>query len=360
MSRLNDREAMALCLRLARRGAGKASPNPMVGAVVADDRGTAGTGWYRGPGTPHAETIALDEAGERARGATLYVSLEPCAHHGKTPPCVDAVISSGVGRVVVAMADPDSRVSGRGSDALRRAGIEVEEGLMEDRARLLNEAYVTHRTENRPFVTYKAALSLDGRTAASDGSSKWITSEPARRDVQRLRARSDAVAVGIGTVLADDPLLTVRGRRTRPPLRVVLDSHARTPLLARVLTSEAPALVITGVRAPRERVLGLQGAGAEVVTVPEEEGRVSLKHALEALAGRRITSLLLEGGRTLAGAFASAGFIDRYVLYLAPKLVGGPAGLVEWAAGSLGLAKALEITSVRRIGPDLRVTAREI
>ncbi|TMK45408.1 MAG: bifunctional diaminohydroxyphosphoribosylaminopyrimidine deaminase/5-amino-6-(5-phosphoribosylamino)uracil reductase RibD, partial [Actinobacteria bacterium] len=236
---------MRLALRLARKGLGRTSPNPAVGAVVVAGGRVVGTGWHRQAGTEHAEVLALREAGDAARGATLYVTLEPCAHHGRTPPCVEAVLASGVGRVVAAMQDPDPLVAGRGFRALRESGVEVEVGTEGKAAADLNEAYLTHRRLGRPFVTYKAAMSLDGRTAAADRTSHWITGPTARRDVQRLRAASDAICVGIGTVLADNPSLTVRTpNAARRPLRVVVDSLARTPPGARVLDGAAPTLVV--------------------------------------------------------------------------------------------------------------------
>lgn len=356
---------MRRALALARRGEGRTSPNPMVGAVLVADGMVVGEGWHRAAGTPHAEVHALRAAGDSAKGSTLYVTLEPCSHHGRTPPCADAVVAAGIDRVVVAMEDPDDRVGGSGIERLRGAGITVETGVLEQEARRLNEAYVVHRTLGRPFVTYKSAVTLDGRTAAADGSSQWITGTEARRDVHRLRSRSDAIVVGIGTLLADDPSLTVRGVHSGPavprPLRVVVDARARTPLRAQVLTGEAPTLVITGTGADADTVARLQWAGADVLSIPDSEGRVPIPAMLAALGSRGIVSLLLEGGATLAGAFVAAGCVDRYVFYVAPKLFGGPetSGSIEgWAAPSIGAAASLEIESVRRFGDDLRIIAR--
>lgn len=360
----SDAQAMKLALRLARRGEGQTSPNPMVGAVVTWRGEVVGTGWHRAAGTPHAETIALDEAGPRARGATLYVTLEPCVHHARTPPCVDCLLTAGVARVVVATVDPDPRVSGRGISALEAAGVDAEVGMLETEARSLNAAYFVHRLLGRPFVTYKAAVSLDGRIAASDGSSRWITGPEARRDVHRLRARSDAICVGIGTMLADDPSLTVRGvRRHRPPRRIVVDSAARTPPGARILSGEAPTMVVTTQAAPEARVRDLESAGAEVIRVGSRGGMVSVPDMLERLAGRGVVSMLLEGGATLAGAFAESGLIDRYVWYVAPKLIGGPhstPALQGWAAPTIEQAWGLHFESVRRIGQDVRIVASPV
>lgn len=358
----DDERWMKRALRLAVKGEGRTSPNPMVGAVVvAGDREVAG-GWYRGPGTPHAEVAALEGSGSRARGATVYVSLEPCVHHGRTPPCTEALIAAGAARVVAAVEDPDALVSGRGFARLKSSGIEVTSGILEAEARKLNEAYFVHRKLGRPFVTYKAAISLDGRTAAGDGTSRWITGEVARRDAHRLRAKSDAICVGISTVLTDDPSLTVRGVRSRTtPLRVVVDSSARTPKDAKVVSAEAPTLIAVTQSAPPERMSMLEAAGAQVEVLPAGEGGVSVKALVTRLAERGIVSLLLEGGGTLGGAFASAGVIDRYVVYLAPKLIGGEGttGLLEgWAAGTISEARQLEIESARRLGEDLVIVAR--
>jgi diaminohydroxyphosphoribosylaminopyrimidine deaminase/5-amino-6-(5-phosphoribosylamino)uracil reductase len=328
--------------------------------VVAGD-GVIGTGWHRRAGTEHAEVLALREAGEAARGATLYVTLEPCAHHGRTPPCVDAVLASGIRRVVAAMQDPDPLVAGRGLGGLREAGVEVEVGTEGRAATDLNEAYITHRRLGRPFVTYKAAMSLDGRTAAADRTSQWITGPVARRDVQRLRAASDAICVGIGTVLADDPSLTVRGTPQRQPLRVVVDSLARTPAGAKVLNAAAPTLVAVTSSAPEDGVLRLREAGAEVVAVQADGSWVCLAEMLRRLAARGVVSLLMEGGATLAGSFAAAGLIDRYLFYVAPKLLGGgpaPGVLEGWSAPTIGDARPLVLRSTRRIGEDLRLEAR--
>ena len=354
---------MALALRLARRGLGRTTPNPAVGAIVVQGDQVVGRGWHRQAGQPHAEALALREAGPAARGATLYVTLEPCAHQGRTPPCVGAILASGLSRVVAALVDPDPRVGGRGIAQLASAGLAVEVGLGGAAAAQLNEAYLLHRRLGRPFVTYKAALSLDGRSAAADGSSQWITGPRARRDVHRLRARSDAICVGIGTVLADNPSLTAREVPVpRPPRRVVIDSSARTPVHARVLDGAAPTVVAVAEGAPDPRVAALEGAGATVARLPAgPDGRVRLEAVLAWLGEREVLSVLLEGGATLAGGFAAQDLIDRYLLYLAPKLLGAPgtAGLLEgWAAGTMARARELQLGKVRTLGGDLRLEAR--
>lgn len=358
--RETDETWMRQALRLAARGRGRTSPNPMVGCVLVKDGVVVGSGWHHRAGEPHAEALALREAGNDALGASAYVTLEPCASQGRTPPCANALVAAGVARVVAAMEDPDSRTAGKGLALLAAAGISVEVGVLEAEARRLNEQYVVHRSTGRPFVTYKAGMSLDGRTAAEDGSSQWITSPEARRDAHRLRAGSDAICAGVGTVLADDPQLTVRGvASSGRPLRVVVDSDARTPPDAKILSSEAQTVIFTAAGDGSPTVVRLKEAGAEVVCVPGEHGRVDLREMLRILGDRGIVSLLLEGGATLAGAFAASQLIDRYVFYLAPKLLGSSAAgaLSGWAAGSIGDAAELSITEVKRIGPDLRVTA---
>jgi diaminohydroxyphosphoribosylaminopyrimidine deaminase / 5-amino-6-(5-phosphoribosylamino)uracil reductase len=355
-----EQDWMRLALRLASQGRGSTSPNPMVGAVVVKDGVVVGTGWHRRAGDPHAEALALGKAGALAEGATVYVTLEPCAHYGRTPPCVDALIQTKVARVVIAVQDPDPRTAGEGITSLSAAGIEVQEGLMEKRARTLNEAYFHHRLTGRPFVTYKVAASLDGKTAARDGSSKWITGEKARLDAHRLRADSDAICVGIGTILADDPQLTVRGlRRGKAPLRVVVDSQGRTPPEARVISAEAPTVVVTALDESDDRLDSLTGAGVSVISAPGQNGKVGLSEMLSKLGERGIVSMLLEGGAGLAGAFVAEGLVDKYVFYLAPKLIGGPGHgcFAGWGVSSIGEAVQLTNSSTLRLGGDFRVIA---
>ena len=355
-----DERFMRMAIRLARRGEGNASPNPMVGAVVVKEGHAVGLGWHEGPGTPHAERVAMQEAGASCSGATLYVTLEPCAHQGRTAPCALAVIESGIRRVVMAMQDPDPRVSGRGTALLREAGIQVTTDLLVDETRELYEAYVVHRSQGRPFVIQKSAITLDGKVAAADGSSRWITGEEARRDAHLLRAGSDAVCVGVGSVIADDPLLTVRVPHSgSDPIRVVVDSNARTPVGARILTAGPPTIIYTTAFPDSERVAKLQRAGAEVIEVAHESGRVSLKAMLDDLARKGVMTLLLEGGATLAGSFASGGWTDKYVFYLAPKLLGdeGLSALAGWTAPTITSAKNLVIESAEMVGGDLKVIA---
>ncbi|MEP6972556.1 MAG: bifunctional diaminohydroxyphosphoribosylaminopyrimidine deaminase/5-amino-6-(5-phosphoribosylamino)uracil reductase RibD [Actinomycetota bacterium] len=359
-----DARHMRRAIELAQLGRGLVSPNPMVGAVVVRGDEIVGEGWYEGPrGRPHAEVLALQHAGDRARGATLYCTLEPCDHHGSTPPCTELVISSGVSRVVVAAGDPNPIVDGRGLVRLRAAGIELLEGILAGDAHRLNEAFERHVTTGLPFVTWKSAASLDGRTAAHDRSAKWITGEAARDDAQRLRAAADAIVVGAGTAIADDPSLTVRlpGYAGRPPLRVLVDASGRTPADARIFDDRAPTIVATGPRVDRKSVDAWTAAGADVEVFEEEDsGGVSLPELLANLGKRDVQGLLVEGGATLAWSFVRERLVDRVVLYLAPKLVGGalaPGVLMGDGFAPIGNALALEIVSVDRIGDDVRVEA---
>lgn len=331
----------------------------MVGAVLVVRGRIVGEGFHRRVGDPHAEINAIEAAAGRCAGSTMYVTLEPCVHHGRTPPCVDAIVTAGVETVVVAMLDPDERVGGKGVKALRKAGLQVEVGDGKHDAALLNRSYIMQRGQGRPFVTYKAAVSLDGRTAAVNGTSRWISGDASRSDVHTLRSAVDAVAVGVGTVLTDDPSLTVRDAMSgSAPIRVVFDSNGRTPLDAAVLSDEAPSIVFVGSAVSDRRVAGLRGAGAQVLQL--EGQKVDLKGALRLLAERGVVDLLLEGGAHLAGAFAREGLIDRYVMYWAPVLLGGPntLGVIDgWEASDIGDARAMQIESIKRIGDDIRVTA---
>jgi len=346
---------MRRALQLAAVARGRTSPNPMVGAVVVRDGVEVGSGYHRGPGAAHAEVEALRRAGARARGATLYVNLEPCDHHGRTPPCTDAILAAGVRRVVVAVEDPDPRVRGRGIRRLRQAGVQVEVGVLEGEARRLNAAYVKHRTTGLPWVTAKWAMSLDGRIATRTGASRWITGPQAREYAHRLRDRHDAVMVGVGTALKDDPALTCRV----PGGRVVLDCRQRLPPHARMRREGGSAVVVaTTPGADPARADQVRGAGAEVWVCEPEGGRVSLRDLLGRLADRGVLSVLVEGGAALHASLLEAGLVDRVVALLAPVLVGGEAALPPvGGTGVAELSRALRLENVvvRRFGQDVCV-----
>jgi diaminohydroxyphosphoribosylaminopyrimidine deaminase/5-amino-6-(5-phosphoribosylamino)uracil reductase len=355
---------MRRALDLAGNGIGLASPNPLVGAVVVKEGSVVGEGWHEGPGTPHAETVALAAAGERARGASLYVTLEPCSHTGRTPPCAQAVVRAGVRRVVAAIQDPDRHVDGRGFEMLRAGHVEVTTGVLAAEAEERNAGFLKVARGGMPFVTLKLAASLDGKVAARDGSSRWITGEAARRDAHRLRAEADAVLVGAGTAVEDDPSLTVRldGYRGRQPLRVVVDSSGRVPPIGHLFDGSAPTLMATTAEAPAEARDGWAAAGAHVM-VSAERGRVRLERVLEDLSRCRpwqVRSVLIEGGPTLAWSAVADGLVDRVVLYLAPKLVGGAAApgiLGGEGVATLADASSLRFRSVERIGADVKLVA---
>ena len=325
----NDLALMRRALELAARGLGEANPNPVVGCVVAQGRTVVGEGLHTRAGGPHAEVLALGQAGPRARGATVYVTLEPCAHHGRTPPCAPLLVEAGVARVVAAIRDPHPLVSGRGLARLRRSGIAVETGLLSTEAVRLNERFLTWVRHGRPFILLKAALTLDGRIATASGLSKWFTSPAVRRQARWLRRLHDAVVVGVGTVLADDPLLLPSPRTARPFARVVLDSRLRLPpgsRLVRTASPRTPLLVLASAPDPRRR-RSLEAKGVEVLAVAGERGRVSLFAALEALAARGLTSVLVEGGSEVLGAFLVERFVDQVALFRAPLLLGGRGSL---------------------------------
>ncbi|MGC8844189.1 MAG: bifunctional diaminohydroxyphosphoribosylaminopyrimidine deaminase/5-amino-6-(5-phosphoribosylamino)uracil reductase RibD, partial [bacterium] len=320
MARTKDEYFMNLCLQLARRGRGFVSPNPLVGAVLVKDGEIVGRGFHPSFGAPHAEVFAIKEAGERARGSTLYVNLEPCCHYGKTPPCTKAIIEAGIKRVVIAMVDPNPIVNGKGIEELRGKGIEVEVGVLEEKARKLNEAYVKFITRGVPFVTLKMAQSLDGKIATRSGESKWITGERARRFVHRLRVENDAVLVGANTVILDDPSLTAH-RMGRDPKRIVLDGKGRVSPDARVFNPGVERLLFTTSLAPVQWREEIEKRGVEVIVSEGEE--VSLEELLRELGKRGIASLLVEGGGETAWRFIKEGAVDKLLFFLAPIVIGG-------------------------------------
>jgi len=351
---------MARALRLAERGRYTAHPNPVVGCVLAQGGEIVGEGFHRKTGEAHAEINALQAAGNRARGATAYVTLEPCSHHGKTPPCAEALIAAGISKVVVAIEDPHQAVAGKGLNLLRDAGVEVQTGLMAKAATALNRGFLQRVTEQRPFVRLKLASSIDGAIAMQNGESQWITGTAARADVQRLRGRSGAVMTGIGTVLSDDPSLNVRATAFDSgglqPLRVVLDSSLRMPGAARMLTLPGKTLICCALDA---RQSNLGGANVDVMSFAAEDGGVDVVAVLQELAARGVNEVLVESGPRLAGYLLDADLVDELVIYQAPHIMGSQtrrlADTPAWV--SLADRKSLAISDVRRIGDDTRIIA---
>ncbi len=371
---------MGRALQLAALGLYTTDPNPRVGSVVVRDGGIVGEGAHWRAGEPHAEIHALRAAGDLARGATVYITLEPCSHHGRTPPCADALIAAGVARVVVAMEDPNPLVAGRGLTRLRDAGIAVESGILEVEARALNPGFVRRMRSGRPWVRVKLASSLDGRTAMASGESKWITGAPARRDVQHWRARAGAILTGSGTVLADDPHLTVRltphelladdgvdpiafaarvGERVRQPTRVVVDSRLQTPRSARLLDGGPVWILTTEERAASDKAEALRARGAEMVAVAAGgDGLLDLAAVLDFLGQREVNELHAEAGSGLAGALARRGLVDEWLFYLAPCLMGsGARPLLDWPLQRMAERAELDIFACDRVGDALRLRA---
>ena len=367
MSR-RDESFMRLALELAAKGRGRTRPNPMVGAVLVKKGRIVGQDFHRRAGQPHAEVLALRQAGTKARGATLYVSLEPCAHTGRTPPCTEAITAAGVNRVVAAMVDPNRLNRGRGLRRLRAQGIKTEVGVLEKEARALNEIFITRMTRSRPFVTVKVAQSLDGKIATRAGGSRWISGPAAREWVHRLRAQVDAILVGIQTVLKDDPRLTVRlGSRggeeatngRRPPIKIVLDSRLRTPVSARIFSSGSSVILATTNGAPRGRQQALERAGAQILRLPSRNGLVDFKTLLKELSKREISHLLVEGGGQVIASAFEAGAVDRVACVIAPMVIGGkeaPTSVEGIGIPSLDRAVRLRNVKIRRLGPDFLVT----
>lgn len=358
-----DESFMRHALRLAVRARGRTWPNPLVGAVVVRDGEIVGQGWHRRAGTPHAEVHALAAAGEAARGATIYVTLEPCNHHGRTPPCTGAILAAGIRRVVVGMGDPNPRVAGGGAGFLRAQGLEVVTGILEDECRAINRPFCKWITSGRPWTVMKAGVSLDGRIAPAGGEPLWITNEASRRHVHRLRDETAAILVGVGTVLSDDPALTTRlpGRRGRDPLRVVLDSRLRLPETARMLGQGGPGtLVFCGPDHDPKRRLALETAGAEVCPVEADaHGRPLVDAVVAELGRRQILHLLVEGGAEVHAAFLEAGAYDEAILYYGPLFLGGDGvPLVGPLARTDGKVPVLTALRRRRFGDDLMVRGR--
>ncbi|NOX92429.1 MAG: bifunctional diaminohydroxyphosphoribosylaminopyrimidine deaminase/5-amino-6-(5-phosphoribosylamino)uracil reductase RibD [Gammaproteobacteria bacterium] len=352
---------MSRALQLAERGLFTTDPNPRVGCVLVKNNEIVGEGWHQRAGEAHAEINALQAAGRLAKngakGATAYITLEPCCHHGRTPPCSDALIAAGVSRVVVAMQDPNPQVAGQGLAQLQKAGIETHSGVLQTQAEALNPGFIKRMRTGRSWVRGKMAMSLDGRTAMASGESQWITGEDARRDVHRLRARSAAIVTGIGTVLADDPSLTVRlDDDVEQPLRVVLDSRLQMPLTAKMLSLPGRTLVLT-VNTDEQKTAALRDAGAEVEVVVSSNGRPDLSAVLDCLARHEINEVLVEAGPTLCGAFLQAGLFDELVIYMAPLFMGsGARGLLNLPdVEKMSQATKLEIVDMRAVGNDWRL-----
>jgi len=356
---------MAQALSLAKLALGQVSPNPAVGAIVVKNGVVIGQGYTQPPGSWHAEVLALKRAGKEARGGVMYVSLEPCCHHGRTPPCTQAIIAAGIGEVHMAMSDPNPLVSGRGKDELEGEGIRVYVGEHEAEAKEINEAYTKFITTGVPFVTAKFAVSLDGKIATKSGDSKWISGNEARKYVHCLRYTADAVMAGVNTVLVDDPRLTARccggrgGTAKKQPLRVIVDGKGRTPLTAQLFSEPGKALLALGKSATIEEKTALAQIGAELLELPTEEGLVDLKGLLKALGEREITSVLVEGGGTLLGSLFDHGLVDKVVAFIAPIIIGGKEA--KTAVGGKGVSKVAESLKLKRIkvekfGEDLMVS----
>lgn len=356
-----DEHMMARAISLARNGMGRTSPNPLVGAVIVRDGRIVAEGWHRKAGTPHAEIHALNMAGELARGATVYVSLEPCAHYGRTGPCARALVEAGVSRVVVAMTDPNPKVAGKGIAILQEAGIEVTTGVLEQEARQLNEVFLKWMTTGLPFVALKTAMTLDGKIATATGQSQWITNEASRYETHRLRDVYDGILVGINTALADNPSLTTRLKeyQGRNPVRIVVDSRARLPLTAQLVTDGAArTIVAVTAGAPAERVEALRSAGVEII-VAGSGAHVDMRSLMEQLGAMKITSVLVEGGGSVNFSLLQAGLADRVYAFIAPKLVGGRDALTPVEGDGfqeLDHAVELENIQLRQLGSDVLLT----
>jgi diaminohydroxyphosphoribosylaminopyrimidine deaminase/5-amino-6-(5-phosphoribosylamino)uracil reductase len=360
MARVNHQQFMARAIILATRGIYTTSPNPSVGCIIVKDGRIVGEGWTAPAGGPHAEINALRAAGENSRSATAYVTLEPCSHHGKTPPCAEALVAAGIGRVVYGMTDPNPQVSGRGLQCLRSANVEVVGPVMAEQCEALCAGFCKRMRTGLPRITVKLAMSLDGRTAMASGESKWITADPARRDVQKLRAKSCAIVTGIGTVLHDDPSMTVRAddlgdpalshqALIRQPLRVVVDSKGQLPANAKIATLPGQLLVATASE---------YSLGVESIALPSDKGQVDLIGLLKELAHRDCNEVLVEAGAELAGAFVSLGLVDQLVIYIAPKLLGSNARpLLNLPLDEMSQQQGLVINDLRMVGADIRVTA---
>lgn len=356
-----DKKYMEQALTIAQYAIGRTSPNPMVGAVIVHKGRVVGQGWHRQAGTPHAEIHALRQAGELAHGATMYVTLEPCSHHGRTGPCVDAVIAAGIKKVVVAMQDPNPVVAGRGIKKLRAASIEVIEGVLAAEAAQLNEVFIKWISTQRPFVVLKSAMSLDGKIAAYTGHSQWITGTVARERVHQLRDCCDGILVGIGTVLADNPSLTTRLEYPgKNPLRIVVDSKARISLEAQVITDGLPTIVAVTSQAPHDKVETLRAAGVQVLLIDSKQGRVDLSQLFTTLGQQGITSILVEGGASINATLLEENLVDKVQWFIAPKIIGGteaPGPVGGRGVADVNHANLFEDIKMETVGEDILISA---
>jgi len=352
----SDEEYMQEALELAKKGLGSTSPNPAVGCLIVKNKQIVGRGFHEKAGEPHAEVNALEDAGEDAIGAVMYVTLEPCCHKGRTGPCTDAIINSGVARVVVATQDPNKKVCGRGLAELHRAGVRVQTGILEKESTMMNEAYEKFVTSKEPFVIVKAALSADGKLSANDGSSKWITGEEARKAVHELRGQVDAVMVGIETVLKDNPHLTCRVEGKNPK-RVIVDSKLRSPYDSNVLDNSAETIIATTINAPVNRIEAMKTRGLRVIVIDGKGEKVDLRRLLKELASEDISSIMIEGGGELIGSALDAKLVDKVMLFIAPKLLGGT-GTTITGQGIDNIKNSiyLEKTEMKKVGEDFLLT----
>ncbi len=354
---MNDEQWMKRTLRLAEKGRGRTSPNPMVGAILVKGGKVVGEGYHAKAGEAHAEIVALQRAGEGARGATLYLNLEPCVHFGRTPPCAPRIVEGGVKRVVIGMEDPNPLVMGKGIEILRGAGLDVDVGILGKECRRLNEAFCKYILQKTPFVILKVAATLDGKIATRNGESKWISGETSRRLVHKLRNQVDGILVGVGTVLRDNPLLTTRIRGGRDPYRIVLDSHLRTPKEANVIGTSPDKAIIAATRvAPKEKIEELEKRGVQILIFDSKAERVDLKSCLSKLGEMGITSLLVEGGSHVNGSFLDEGLIDKFILFLSPKIIGdqeAPGIFAGRGVSDLQEAVVLREIRTKKVGEDV-------
>jgi diaminohydroxyphosphoribosylaminopyrimidine deaminase/5-amino-6-(5-phosphoribosylamino)uracil reductase len=354
---MDDEQWMKRVLRLAEKGKGRTSPNPMVGAILVKGDKLVGEGYHAKAGEAHAEVVALQRAREEARGAILYLNMEPCTHYGKTPPCAPQVIEAGVKRVIIGMEDPNPLVKGKGVEILKRAGVDVEVGILEKECRRLNEAFCKYILKKEPFVILKVATTLDGKIATRNGDSKWISGEASRRFVHKLRNQVDGVLVGIGTVLKDDPLLTARIRGGRDPYRIILDSRLKISEEARVIgTSPSRAIIVTTELAPRDKIERLEKRGVQILIFGSKEERINLRSCLSKLGEMGMMNLMVEGGSQVNGSFLDEGLIDKLLLFLSPKLIGDHQALgIFGGRGVSNLQEAIALKEIktRKMGEDM-------